>query len=218
MTAPSSGAFLLHGGFMTRISKFYLALSVILFGSFGLGFGAAAQNNFKLGVVDTQSVFENYTKAQEANEILKTAEERLRTQLNGIQEEIAVMEERLTKQKLFLEASETETLQADIGIKRQQLQRELELGQDSLIAKREELLAPLTQEIEALLKQMGESEGYSFIFEKRLVTLYVDPKYDLTQRVVQQLNDAYEKERSKDAGQSPTPPGAEAGKEGDQSN
>ena len=73
------------------------------------------------------------------------------------------MEERLTKQKLFLEAAETETLQADIRIKRQELQRELEIGQESLIAKREELLAPLTQEIEALLKQMGESEGYSFI-------------------------------------------------------
>jgi outer membrane protein len=203
---------------MTRVSQFYVALSVILFGSFSLGFNAAAQNNLKLGVVDTQSVFENYTKAQEANEILKTAEERLRTQLNGIQEEIATMEERLTKQKLFLEAAETETLQADIRIKRQELQRELDIGQESLIAKREELLAPLTQEIEALLKRMGESEGYSFIFEKRLVTLYVDPRYDLTERVVQQLNDAYEKEKSPDASQSATPPATETGKEGEQKN
>lgn len=216
---PSSyWGFPLHGGFMTRVSKFYVALSVILFGSFSLGFNVAAQNNLKLGVVDTQSVFENYTKAQEANEILKTAEDRLRNQLNGIQEEIATMEERLTKQKLFLEAAETETLQADIRIKRQELQRELDIGQESLIAKREELLAPLTQEIEALLKQMGESEGYSFIFEKRLVTLYVDPKYDLTDRVVQQLNDAYEAEKSTDAPQSATPPATETGKEGEQKN
>ena len=89
---------------MTRVLKLYLGLSVILFGSFGLGFGAAAENSFKLGVVDTQRVFENFTKAQEANDILKTAEERLRTQLNDIQQEIDTMEERLTKQKLFLDA------------------------------------------------------------------------------------------------------------------
>ena len=218
MATSSCEAFPLHGGFMIRVSNFYLVLSVILFGSFSVGFNAAAQNTLKLAVVDTQNVFENYTKAQEANEILKTAEERLRTQLNGIQEEIGTMEERLTKQKLFLEAAETETLQADIRIKRQELQRELEIGQESLIAKREELLAPLTQEIEALLKQMGESEGYSFIFEKRLVTLYVDPKYDLTERVVKRLNDAYEKEKSTDAPQSATPPATETGKEGEKSN
>ena len=203
---------------MTRILKLYLGLSVILFGSFSLGFGAAAENSFKLGVVDTQGVFENFTKAQEANELLKTAEERLRNQLNGIQQEIGTMEERLTKQKLFLDAPETETLQADIRLKRQELQRELEIGQESLIAKREELLAPLTQEIESLLQQIGESEGYSLILEKRLVTLYVDPKYNLTERVVKLLNDSYEKEKSKDAQPSATAPETETGKEGEKDN
>ncbi len=203
---------------MTRVLKFYLGISLILFSVFSVGFGAAADNGFKLGVVDTQGVFENFTKAQEANNILKTAEERLRDQLNAIQQEIATMEERLTKQKLFLDAPETETLQNDINLKRQELQRELEIGQESLIAKREELLAPLTQEIEGLLQQIGESEGYSLILEKRLVTLYVDPQYDLTDRVVTLLNDTYEKEKSKDAQQSAPAPETETGKEGEKSN
>ena len=56
---------------MNQFLKFYLGLTVILFGSFCLGLGAAAENNFKLGVVDTQRVFENFAKAQEANEILQ---------------------------------------------------------------------------------------------------------------------------------------------------
>ncbi len=203
---------------MTRILKFYLGLSAILFGSFCLGFGAAAENNFKLGVVDTQRVFENFTKAQEANEILKTAQDRLTDQLKGMQQEIDTMEDRLTKQRLFLDAPETQTLEADIRLKRQELQRELEIGQESILAKREELLAPLTQEIEGLLQRVGESEGYSLILEKRLVTLYVDPKYDLTERVLKLLNDAYEKEKSKDAPQPATPPETETGKEGEKSN
>ena len=202
---------------MIRVLKLYLGLSVILLGSFGLGLGTAAENSFKLGVVDTQRVFEKFTKAQEANDILKTAEERLRSQLNDIQQEIDTMEERLTKQKLFLDAPETETLQADIRLKRQELQRELEIGQESLLAKREELLAPLTQEIETLLQEIGESEGYSLILEKRLVTLYVDPEYDLTDRIVTLLNEVYEKERSKDA-QSTTPPDTETGKGGEKNN
>ena len=203
---------------MTRILKFYLGISLILFGSFSIGFGAAAENGFKLGVVDTQAVFENFIKAQEANDILKAAEDRLRNQLNVIQQEITTMEERLTKQKLFLDAPETETLQTDISLKRQEFQRELEIGQESLLAKREELLAPLTQDIESLLQQIGESEGYSLILEKRLVTLYVDPKYDLTERVVKSLNDSHKKETSKDAQQSATPPETDTGKEGENNN
>ena len=203
---------------MTRILKFYLGLSVILFGSFCLGFGAAAENNFKLGVVDTQRVFENFTKAQEANEILRAAQDRLTNELKGIQQEIGTMEERLEKQRLFLDASETQTLEADIRLKGQELQGKLEIGQESIMAKREELLAPLTQDIENLLQQVGESEGYSLILEKRLVTLYVDPKYDLTERVLTLLNDTYEKEKSKDAQQSATPPETETGKEGEKSN
>ena len=203
---------------MTRILKFYLGLSVILYGSFCLGFGAAAEDNFKLGVVDTQMVFENFTKAQEANEILKTAQDRLTNQLKGIQQEIDTMVERLEKQRLFLDASETQTLEADIRLKQQKLQGDLEIGQESILAKREELLAPLTQDIESLLREVGESEGYSLILEKRLVTLYVDPKYDLTERVLKLLNDAYEKEKSKDAPQSATPPETATGKEGEKSN
>ena len=126
---------------MNQFLKFYLGVTVILFGSLCLGLGAAAENNFKLGVVDTQRVFENFAKAQEANEILKNAQDKLTNQLRDIQQQIDTMVERLEKQKLFLDAPETQALEADIGLKRQELQRELENGQDSIMAKREELLA-----------------------------------------------------------------------------
>lgn len=203
---------------MTRILKFYLLLSIILFGSFSLDFAATAENSFKLGVVDTQKVFENFKKAQEANEVLKTAQDRLTTQLKDIQKEIETMEERLTKQKLFLDDPETETLETDIRLKRQELQRELEIGQESILAKREELLEPLTKEIENLLQQIGESEGYSLILEKRLVTLYVDAKYDVTDRVLKLLNDQAEKGKPEDSKQSATPPAKETAEEGEKNN
>ena len=203
---------------MTRFLKVYLGVSVILFGSFCLGFGAAAQNNFKLGVVDTQRVFENFTKAQEANEVLKRAQDKLTGELQGLQQEIDTMVDRLEKQRLFLEAPETQRLEADIRLKGQALQQRLEEGQEQILAKREELLAPLTQEIESLLQQVGESEGYSLILEKRLVTLYVDPKYDLTERVLKLLNDAYKQEQPQDAQPSATPPETETGKEGEKNN
>ena len=181
---------------MIRIPKLYLSLSAILIGLSLLSFHAAAQNNFKFSVVDTQSVVESYKKAQEASEVLKTADDRLRAKLKALEEEILAMENRLAKQKLFLDEPSTETFENDILRKRQEYQRELKIGQEALIEKQKELLEPIVNEIEDQIQQIGKSEGYSLILEKRLVTVYVDPKYDLTDSVIRLLNKRYEQEKS----------------------
>ena len=184
---------------MIRNRRLYLPLSIVSSGLFLLHFCAMAQDSFKLGVVDTQSVVESYKKAQEANDILKSAENRLRDKLKGLEEEILDMEDSLTKQKLFLDESATQTLESNILRKRQEYQRELENGQQAILEKQRELVEPILNEIQALIQQIGTSEKYSLILEKRLVTLYVDPKYDLTDDIVERLNAGYEQETSNES-------------------
>ena len=174
---------------MKRISILYLAVAI---GIFVFAIGAVAQNQFKLGVVDTQKVFEGYKRAKAAEEVLKTAEDKLRAQLEDVREEIRTMEERLTKQKLFLPDPETESIENDIRMRKQEYQRELEIGQESILAKQKELVEPILKEIETLIKEIGKDGGYNLILEKRLVTLYVDPSYDLTENVIQTLNEQYD--------------------------
>ena len=174
---------------MNRISILYLAVAI---GIFVFDINAVAQNQFKLGVVDTQKVFEGYKRAKAAEEVLKTAEDRLRAQLEDVREEIRTMEERLTKQKLFLPDPETESIENDIRMRKQEYQRELEIGQESILAKQKELVEPILKEIETLIKEIGKNDGYNLILEKRLVTLYVDSRYDLTETVIQTLNERYD--------------------------
>ena len=190
---------------MIRTRKLYLPLSIVSLVLFLLHFCAIAQDNFKIGVVDTQGVVESYKKAQAANSILQTAVKRLRDKLKGLEEEIVNMEDSLTKQKLFLDESATQTLQSDILRKRQEYQRELEVGQGALQEKESELLTPIFDQIQALIQQIGTSENYSLILEKRLVTLYVDPKYDLTDDIIERLNAEYEQETSSESDKSSTP-------------
>ncbi len=192
---------------MKRISIVYMAVAI---GIFVFAIGAVAQNQFKLGVVDTQKVFEGYKRAKAAEEVLKTAEDKLRAQLEDVGEEIRTMEERLTKQKLFLPDPETESIENDIRMRKQEYQRELEIGQESILAKQKELVEPILKEIETLIKEIGKDGGYNLILEKRLVTLYVDPSYDLTESVIQTLNERYDeanppKPSEKNAAQSETP-------------
>ena len=165
-----------------------------------------AQNSLKIGVVDTQGVVESYKKSQAANSVLQTAVKRLRDKLKGLQEEIVNMEDSLTKQKLFLDESATQTLESDILRKRQEYQRELEAGQSAVQEKESELLTPIFDQIQALIQQVGTSESYSLILEKRLVTLYVDPMYDLTDEIIERLNAEYDQETSSENDKSSVPP------------
>ena len=174
---------------MKRISILYLAVAT---GIFVFAIGAVAQNQFKLGVVDTQKVFEGYNRAKAAEEVLKTAEDRLRAQLEDVREDIRTMEERLATGKLFLDEQETERMKNDVRMRKQEYQRELELGQESILAKQKELVEPILKEIETLIKESCKNGGYNLILEKRLVTLYVDPSYDLTDTVIQTLNERYD--------------------------
>ncbi|MDE0041187.1 MAG: OmpH family outer membrane protein, partial [Candidatus Poribacteria bacterium] len=135
-----------------------------------------------------------YKRAKAADTVLKTAEDKLRGQLEDVRQEIRTMEERLTKQKLFLDDPQTESIENDIRLKKQQYQSELEIGQESILAKQKELVEPILKEIEVLIKEIGKDGGYNLILEKRLVTLYVDPSYDLTENVIQTLNERYEEE------------------------
>ena len=186
---------------MNRISILYITVVV---GMSVLVVSAAAQDQFKLGVVDTQKVFEGYKRARAADEVLKTAEDRLRGELEDLREEIRTMEERLTKQKLFLDDPQTENVENDIRLKKQEYQRELEIGQESILAKQKELVEPILKEIETLIKEIGKNEGYSLILEKRLVTLYVDPKYDLTETVLETLDKQYEESASSESSENDT--------------
>ena len=75
---------------------------VVLFGVLSVCFAVNAQD-FKLGVINTQKVVESYSKAIEADTELKTLQDRLAGRLKKLEDEIITMEERLTKQELFLD-------------------------------------------------------------------------------------------------------------------
>lgn len=191
---------------MKRISIVYVAVAVGIFVS---AISAVAQNQFKLGVVDAQKVVAEYKRAKEANETLENATGKLRSQLEEIRNEIQTLEERLTKGKLFLEELQIKSIENDILVKRQEFQRELENGQGLIAEKEKELLEPIMQEVESLIKKIGEEEGYSLILQTQFA-LYVDSSYDLTETVIQTLNERYEKENppepsEKDAEKSETP-------------
>jgi len=182
---------------MIHKKRYNLIIVIALLGCFII-FNSAialAQTTFKIGVVDTQRVVDEYKKAKEVDNILRTAVERLRDELKEMDDEFRQMQEKLDKQRLFLENKQKETeMINEIRLKQEEIRARAERGQGAIDEKRQELGEPIIQEIEELMQTIGKEEGFSIILEKGLVTLYVAPEYDLTDRVLKTLNDKYDKE------------------------
>ena len=185
--------------FFSRISLLYVWISFVAL--------CADAQDFRLGVIDTQRVIEGYKKAKEADAELKALEERLTTRLKGLEDEIVVSEERLTKQELFLDDDAVRAARQDIRIKQEEYRQRLENGQQALIEKQKELLEPIIEEVKVLIEEIGKNENYSLILDQRLtvgaysipVALYVSPKYDLTERIIKTLNAKYGRPKKKES-------------------
>ena len=177
--------------FQLGACKARLTLSLLVFlAAFCFNPGSIGQESFKIGVVNTQEVLEGSQQATDATEILKAASERLRAKLDKLGEDIRTLQEKKAKTELFVEQAQTADLDNEIRLKQQEYQREVEIGQQALLEKEQELMEPLYNNLQELIIKVGESENFDIILEKRLITLYVKAEFDLTQRLIGLMNEA----------------------------
>ena len=165
-----------------------LTLLIIGLTAFCFSTGSIGQEAFKIGVVNTQEVLEGSQKATDATELLQAASERLKTKLQQLGDEIRTLQEKKAKTELFVERAQTADLDNEIRIKQQDYQREVEIGQQALLEKEQELMEPIYNSLQELIVKVGEAENYDIILEKRLITLYVKKDYDLTQQLIGLMN------------------------------
>ena len=174
------------------MKRYVLILCSIML--FSLLSGSIGQESFKFGVVDTQRVLDNFGKFKDANEILQTADKRLKDKLEGKFQEIRTLQEKLTKTELFLEKPQTEELQNQIKTKEDEFLRERQSGEQALLDKQKELLEPILKEIEELIKKVGKEQNYDLIISKQ-AALYFNEKYDITENLIETINNMPEENR-----------------------
>lgn len=172
------------GACQARLTLLIIGLTV-----FGLSTGSIGQEAFKIGVVNTQEVLEGSQEATDATQILQAASDRLKAKLQKLGEEIGTLQEKKAKTELFVEEAQTADLNNEIRLKQQEYQREVEIGQQALLEKEQELMEPIYNNLQELIVRVGEAENFDIILEKRLITLYVKKEYDLTQQLIGLMNE-----------------------------
>jgi len=147
----------------------------------------------KLGYIDSQKILEKYKEAQDAQKQLQELNKRWEEEAKNMQQELQTKLEDLESQALLLSderKKEKETELQNLNIRLQQFQQEKWGAQGEVYSKRAELMQPVINKINDVIKKIGTDEKYDYIFDViNGNILHVSASQpDLTERVLEELN------------------------------
>ena len=155
---------------------------------FGVSEGQAAGE--KIGYVDLARIFDEYQKTKEFDKSLESKGAQKQAERDKMVAEV----KRSRDEAELLSAKAKEDKQGAIDEKIKVLQDFDRNTRDSLRRERDTMVKDILKEIEAVIQDFGKSQGYSFIFNDR-VLVYKSEGSDLTPQVVKALNDSYTKKK-----------------------
>lgn len=147
-----------------------------------------AQSADKFGYVDLSRSFSEYNKTKDYDKALTDKENTYTTE-----REKKVNEFKQLKDKFdLLSDKEKETKKGDLENKAKVVQDFDREKQTDLRKEQDEKMKEILKNIEDTVKQYAEKEGYTFVFNDR-VLVYQDKKYDMTDKIIEILNKGYKK-------------------------
>lgn len=144
----------------------------------------------KIGYVDLARVFDEYQKTKAFDKSLEIKGAQKQTERDKMVNEV----KRLRDEAELLGAKAKDEKQAAIDEKIKALQDFDRNARDTLRKERDSMVRDILKEIETVIQDFGKSQGYSFVFNDR-VLVYKSEGGDLTNSIIKALNDSYAKKR-----------------------
>lgn len=144
---------------------------------------AIAAESGKIGYVNLSLVFDGYEKTKRFDKDLEAQAEQKRSERDAIVSEVKKLRDEL---ELLSEDKKTKK-QGDIDEKVKQLQAFDKDARENLRRQRDTMLKEILQEIDTVVREFGDKEGFTYILNDR-VLLYKSDANDLSQKILQKLN------------------------------
>ncbi|MEJ2720010.1 MAG: OmpH family outer membrane protein [bacterium] len=158
-----------------------------------IGTGAFAQD-IKFGYIDSQRIFLEYRETQEAERVYKKEVDQWKAEAAAKEQEIAKLQEELRAQSLMLSEEKQKEKKLELDKKLEDYQQFVAetFGEEGIAAQRNrELTQPIVDRINRILERLSEEEGYSMVFDIANANIvYAKKEFDLTERVLAELNQA----------------------------
>ncbi len=146
----------------------------------------------KIRYINTDRILQEYPEAQEIQKKSDELRAAYETEFQKMQSELQTLVKEIQDQALLLSPEK----KAEKEAKAANLQAEMEryyyekLGpQGEYFKENKKLTTPLIEKINSVIRKIGEEEGYDYILDVvQGVILHAKEEYDLTDRVLEELN------------------------------
>jgi outer membrane protein len=161
-----------------------------------LALAGAALSAEAIGYINSDQLRAEYAGARDLDSQFEASLADWRTEARDMESEIDRLVSELESQQLLL--SDEAVTEKQTEIQQKQIEFESYLnevwGQGGLAAQREaELWQPVFDRINEILEEIGTEGEYAMIFDAaRMGLVYADPETDLTQQVLDRLNESEE--------------------------
>jgi outer membrane protein len=176
------------GSHLGKLGALLTAITLALLPSLG---GAA--DNFKMGVVDPQTVLEKSKAGKRALDTLKEYAGTRQKLLASDEEELKNLEKQLKEQDATLNEQQKRDKQTQFRTKLQDYQRRAQEFNQELGAKQKELVDEYMKKISIATKSVAEKGGFTLVVDKGSestlkIVLYHRDTLDLTDQVIREFD------------------------------
>jgi len=165
----------------------WLVLSVLLLVGYTNSFA-----QLKIRYINSQRILADYPEAQEIQKKLDELRASYEKEYNQMLQEYDRLAKELESQSLLLspeKKAEKEKQLQELGIKIEKYRLEKLGPEGEFFQQNQKLTQPLFDKINQVIQKVAEEEGYDFILDVvQGVVLYAKPEYDVTDRILEELN------------------------------
>ena len=144
----------------------------------------------KVAVVNTVQAIQQSEEAQAFTDNLQQELAPEQTELQGLQQEIADLRQRVQDEGDVMSADEQRRVARDIENKQIDLEFRAQKLQKDVQDRQQELIQVMGPKVQAIVNDLVEVERYDLVFERSNVG-YVNPRHDITAKVTEKLNERY---------------------------
>lgn len=168
--------------------KYFIAFALIVFTS-----SSVAQS--KIGYVDSDTIMDQLTEAQDARQQLDTYIQEWQSDLKKMENEWKSKYDDYEKRKLIMSDQNRAELEGELIKLEQSIGefREKKFGTNGeLFQKQDELMKPVQNKVFTVIKEVAVSEDLDFVLDRSggVLLLYAKEKYDITNLVIEKLKRA----------------------------
>jgi len=169
--------------------KFVLAIFIFTL-TFSFVYPVWAAEAQKFAYVDIAKVFDGYEKTRDNDRTLQEEGRKKEEERDALIHEIRQVKDEL----ILLNDTAKQKKQGDLEAKVRELQEFDRNAKRELSSQRRDVVQEIFKNIDDTVQRYGERKGIDMIFNEKSL-LYQNPRYDITEDVLKDLNKSYARQR-----------------------